>query len=164
MFEVVSCTASCAVQCFFVSFLCHLQASLRLIHASVNNFETTKDAIFASRGLIMNSILMFFFRCKLFSLQSNSVFVQFVSGATMSHSVRRPPNAMNFLRQLEILKKSGEADNFDDLNLVGTCWNLKTTNGLLMFGLCRKGNQSLLTIGFNLTLHWLWLRAHKLSN
>lgn len=37
----------------------------------------------------------------------------------MAHSVRRAPNAMNFLRQLEILKKSGEADNFDDLNLVG---------------------------------------------
>ena len=48
-----------------------------------------------------------------------SLFVLFVSGATMAHSVRRAPNAMNFLRQLEILKKSGEADNFDDLNLVG---------------------------------------------
>lgn len=33
----------------------------------------------------------------------------------MSHvATRRAPNAMNFLRQLEVLRKSGEASDFTD--------------------------------------------------
>ena len=113
------------VLCFMSLSPSGLPASLRLIHASVNNFETTKDVIFASRGFISVVNSHVFLAMKSFSHNSHSVtvplslFVLFVSGATMAHSVRRAPNAMNFLRQLEILKKSGEADNFDDLNLVG---------------------------------------------
>ena len=32
----------------------------------------------------------------------------------MMHNIRRPPNAMNFLRQLEVLAKSGEVASFSE--------------------------------------------------
>ena len=62
------------VLCFMSLSPSGLPASLHLIHASVNNFETTKDVIFASRGFISVVNSHVFLAMKSFSHNSHSVY------------------------------------------------------------------------------------------
>ena len=38
-----------------------------------------------------------------------------LAGTTLAATIRKPPDAMNFLRQLNVLKKSGDTNDFDVL-------------------------------------------------
>ena len=78
------------------------EASLAVVHGAVQNYSTIRDMVFASRGFTMSSA-----------------------------NTRRPPNALNFLRQAEVLANAGMAleNQFQELGnqifLVQTmvCWN-----------------------------------------
>lgn len=56
------------------------EASLAVVHGAVQNYSTIRDMVFASRGFTMSSA-----------------------------NTRRPPNALNFLRQAEVLANAGMA-------------------------------------------------------
>ena len=86
------------------------QASIRVVYATVGRHSTIKEAVWANRGV---------FPAPFFLVQNSvSVFATYddpLAGTTLAATIRRPPNAMNFLRQLNVLKKSGDTNDFDVL-------------------------------------------------
>ncbi|CAK9043568.1 FO synthase subunit 1 [Durusdinium trenchii] len=71
------------------------KASVRVVHGAVGQYATPKDAIWASRGITLSTT-----------------------------QTRRPPNAMNFIRQLEILKKSGEESEWHNATRVARAFQI----------------------------------------
>ncbi|CAK9097739.1 FO synthase subunit 1 [Durusdinium trenchii] len=72
----------------------NFKASLKVIHATVGAYDSTKAAVFAARGVTMATT-----------------------------GTRKAPNAMNFLRQFEVLGKAGEAE-WNDAGKVARAFNV----------------------------------------
>ncbi|CAK9105978.1 FO synthase subunit 1 [Durusdinium trenchii] len=71
------------------------KASLRVVHGAVSAYSTPKEAVWASRGITMSST-----------------------------QTRRPPNAMNFIRQLEVLQKSGESQEWHSSTSIARAFHI----------------------------------------